>query len=503
MRRLRRQVPATGRDGPEMTRFHYETCRRSLLQPVDGSILGLFRIVWGLLMCAEVNWLHNQLRDFHDPDVLHFYYQGFSWIRHFPSPLLMEIELIAMLFAALFVAAGFFFRGSTIVFTVLYGHFFFAESITYNNHFYLILLVSGLLACTSAGARLSVDERRRQRRGIPQPVVPLWNYAAIRAQVAIVYVYGAIAKISRDWLVEYEPVRFWLNHTPRPPAFLKAIIVQEWVTPFVAWSGLFIDLLCPFLLLWKRTRLAAVIVLLLFHAINSQLFNIGLFPLIGIALLIPFFRPRPEEAVAAETPPAPRGRALAFGLGAFFIFQLLFPLRWHLWRPADPLWTEKGQRFAWRMMLREKLHYFEVYFPDPAVRRRIQERPWLIPRVAPSAQLKLGQNPYYLWQYVQAIERNLKEYGMEGTAIHVLAACSLNGRPFHPIVDPHRDLAAAECPLFRVPDWILPLPEMKIDFARLEPFSDTHLHARKALETWIRENPGAASSWISTTGPGR
>ncbi len=477
-----------------------------LRQPVDGTLLGVFRIVWGLLLCVEVNWLHNQLRDFHDPNVLHFYFQGFSWIRHFPSPILMEIELVVMLFAAFFVAAGIWFRASCITFTVLYAHFFFAEAITYNNHFYLIILIGLLLSFTSAEVRFSVDEKRLLRRGKAIGVIPFWNYVIIRLQVIIVYVYGAVAKLTRDWLIEYEPVRFWLNHTKRPPGFLKEIIVKDWFTPLTVWGGLFIDLICPFMLLWRRTRILGIGVLVLFHAINSQLFNIGYFPLIGIALLIPFFSPKETKSPARWE--VDRERQRGFGsratvtmLTVFFVFQIIFPLRWHLWRPADPLWTEKGQRFSWRMMLREKVHHFELWFPDPEVGRWIKERPWILPSVAPSAHLKLGQNPYFIWQYVQATKKNLEDYGKGDVDIHVMAACSLNGRPYYPLIDPHRNLAEADCPVFSLPDWILPLPELPVDFEQIMPISDREKFARQAIGKWIGANPGVASQWVAAKAP--
>jgi len=476
-----------------------------LIQPVDASNLGIFRICWGVVMCLEANWLHNQMQDRHHPDVFHFYFPGFSWIRHFPAAWMMEVEMVVMLIAAILMALGAFFRPAAVLFTLTYTHFFFSEALAFNNHFYLIILVNFLLLFTDADNAFSLKQRARARIGAAPLPVPAWHYLILKWQVVIVYFYGAVAKINHDWLIEMEPVRFWLHHSPHPPDFLAGIIKQDWFTPLTAWGGLFIDLFCPFLLLAKRTRLLAIIILVSFHGLNSQIFKIGYFPLIGIILLIPFLPPgmfrrrsKKESDVAELRQPfsTPRLPApiLRYILVIFFLFQLLFPLRWHLWRPANPSWTQVGQEFAWRMMLIERIGTFEIRFADPQVRKWIEQRPDFLPTLAPTAFLSMDQNPHFIWQYVQEIKKTLSQYGKADTSIHVFATNSLNGRPYYPLINPHVDLASAEFPPGTVPDWILPLPDLKVDFDQLLPFKDYRRHGKEAIEKWIAENPGPASS---------
>jgi uncharacterized membrane protein YphA (DoxX/SURF4 family) len=476
-----------------------------LMRPVDASTLGIFRICWAVMMCIEANWLHNQMQDRHHPDVFHFHYPGFSWIRHFPEAWMMEVEMIVMLIAAILMGFGALFRPAAVLFTLTYTHFFFSEALTHNNHFYLIILVNFLLIFTGADNAYSVKQRKRSKLGEAPLPVPAWHYLVLKWQVVIVYFYGGIAKINRDWLIELEPVRFWLNHSPRPPAFLAGLIRQDWFTPFTAWGGLFIDLLCPFLLLAKKTRLLAMLILVSFHALNSQIFNIGYFPIIGIILLIPFFPPerfrrrsQAESDAAAPASPSLSLKApsplLRYVLVAYFVFQLLFPLRWHLWNPANPSWTGLGQRFAWRMMLRERIGTFEIRFADPQVRQWIAQSAAFLPPLAPTAYISMEQNPHYIWQYVQEIKKTLSQYGKGDTAIHVFATCSLNGRPYYPIINPHVDLAKAEFPLGRIPDWILPLPDLKVDFEQIFPLEESRRFGKEALEKWLAENPGPASS---------
>lgn len=428
----------------------------------------------------------------------------------------MEVECVVMLLSTILMAAGIWFRIAVIVFGITYTHFFYAQAITYNNHFYLIILVAFLLAFTRADERFSIAAKLRSARGLAARPIPLWNYQIIRLQVVILYVYGAIAKIDRDWLVEMEPVRFWLNHSPYPSGIVSRLVKQDWFVPMTAWGGLLIDLLCPFLLLFRRTRPIAILILVTFHGLNSQIFNIGYFPLIGVLLIFPFLHPslwhwrkpsQTTEVCARQEyrmlPPSllPEG-AVGKILALFFVFQLLFPLRWHLWKPANPLWTEKGQRFAWRMMLREKISDLQICFADPEVRKWVESRPEILPVLSPSAQNRLGQNPYFIWQYVQEIKSSLEPYGKGDTPIHVLATCSLNGRPYHPLIDPNVDLSKAECPFFVIPSWIVSLPaDLKVDFDQIQPIQQKRAFSEQAMRAWVEKNPGPATELLRSYRP--
>ena len=46
---------------------------------------------------------------------------------------------------------------------------------------------------------------------------------------------------------------------------------------------------------------------------------------------------------------------------AFFVLQLLLPLRYLLY-PGKLFWTEQGYRFSWRVMLIEKAGYAQFLF---------------------------------------------------------------------------------------------------------------------------------------------
>src|SRR5690606_39426733 len=73
-------------------------------------------------------------------------------------------------------------------------------------------------------------------------------------------------------------------------------IIGEWlqlhsVHIIMAYVGIFFDLLIVPLLLWKKTRVFAFVVSILFHLSNSIIFQIGIFPYMSIAFALFFFSP--------------------------------------------------------------------------------------------------------------------------------------------------------------------------------------------------------------------
>ena len=132
------------------------------------------------------------------------------------------------------------------------------------------------------------------------------------------------------------------------------------------------------LLLWRRTRLAAWLALVVFHVCTWALFPIGVFPWLMIGAATVFFEPdwprrlaRPDRAVATAVPRVRAGAAVAgaaSGVAAVWVVvQLALPLR-HLAYPGDHRWTGQGYRFAWNVLLVEKSGIGDV--PRPRTRRR-------------------------------------------------------------------------------------------------------------------------------------
>ena len=134
----------------------------------------------------------------------------------------------------------------------------------------------------------------------------------------------------------------------------------------LSYLGLFFDLLIVPLLLYRRTRIFAFIVAIIFHATNKLLFDIGIFPYVSLLLTTLYFSPGwPRKLLGLNTPAEIDQDSTGFQPGKhqhltvlilfFYIFiQFLFPLR-HFLYPGNVSWTEEGHKFAWQMKLRDKV----------------------------------------------------------------------------------------------------------------------------------------------------
>ena len=223
--------------------------------------------------------------------------------------------------------------------------------------------------------------------------IPCWPVFLLRAQLFLVYFYGGIAKINADWLSGVpllSPARDL--HTALLGVGLPEAVSVEHVCLFLAWTGLVYDLSIGFLLLSSRTRPLAIVLTAIFHGTNHFLFPIGVFPPMAFAATMIFFpcdwpvrfwswlrRPRLARpdlrwlAVGAVVLPGvgatlgwgsprtrrsirplwPIHRLVPVCVGVWILTQAVLPLR-HYFIEGDANWTEEGQHFAWRMMLRAK-----------------------------------------------------------------------------------------------------------------------------------------------------
>jgi hypothetical protein len=86
----------------------------------------------------------------------HFKFFGFSWVRVLPSEL-MYLLFVVMAVLALFIAIGFLYRASAILFLLCFTYVFLIDSALYLNHYYMVILFSFLLCFLPANQYFSLD----------------------------------------------------------------------------------------------------------------------------------------------------------------------------------------------------------------------------------------------------------------------------------------------------------------------------------------------------------
>ncbi len=429
-----------------------------LFTRIDNSALIVFRIIFGALIALEsfgailTGWVRRTLIE---PQFT-FNFIGFDFLQPLPGNGMLWYFAVMGTFGIL-VMLGFKYRWSMLAFTLMWAGVYFMQKTSYNNHYYLLVLLSFLMILLPANRYASLDVKFNP--SLKKISMPQWCWLLIVLQLWIVYTYAAIAKLYPDWWNATFPALlmagkkdFWL---------VGNFLQQEWVHYTIAYFGFFFDLLIIPLLLWRRTRMFAFVAAVFFHLFNSFILHIGIFPYLSLAFLLFFF---PSEVInkkfLSKKPfydrneielPEYRKPLLIF-LVAWFVVQISLPLR-HWFIQDDVLWTEEGHRLSWRMMLRSKAGRSTFYVVDKATQDTvfIDKRKYLTPK----QQRAISTKPDLIWQFAQRLEQEYAEKGKE-VEVYVKSEISVNGKPLQPFIDPKVDLAAEEWQHFSHHSWILP-----------------------------------------------
>jgi hypothetical protein len=367
--------------------------------------------------------------------------------------------------AAIGVGLGCLYRISAVLLFVTFTYTFLAEAAQFQNHYYLMCLVAFLLILIPAHRSFSIDAIL-----VPDKAtcwIPNWCRWLLMLQITIPYVYGGIAKLNGDWL-HAMPAVYWFPQNDHLP-LIGPWLAEPSTAWFISYFGLIFDLSIVPLLLWRRTRIWAFVLAIAFHLLNAVLFTIDVFPWMMILATPILFSPGwPRRFLRLDHPhcEAERGSAvparnlrqrLTIGFVAVYAaWQVLFPLR-HLCYPGDPSWTDEGQQFAWRMMLRQKRVFLIAYATDGPSGRML-ELP--LPRLVTSKQLyQLSISPDQLVACAPFLaEWAREEYGFRDVEIRAFVLTSLNGRIAQLQIEPELDLLTVDRSIWPQPG-IMPLTE--------------------------------------------
>ncbi len=430
-----------------------------LTDPIDNSSLILFRIAFGLLIAAEgfgailTGWVR---RTYVEP-AFTFNFIGLDFLQLFAGET-MYVVYGLMGVAGIMVMLGYRYRIAILTYAVLWSIGYLLQKTSYNNHYYLLMLLCWVMTLMPAHRYYSLDVH--QKRVGKSLTCPRWCTVVFVVQLFIVYTFASLAKIYPDWLAGI-PIGLWF--AGKADFWLIGPILQEeWLQTMVAYGGIAFDGLIIPALLWRKTRPWAFAVGVFFHGFNSAVFHIGIFPYLAIALCAFFFPPEQvrrlffrrkppltAEAVSSTNYPLPTW-VLVLGI-LYFAWQVYLPLRHHLYE-GNVFWTEEGHRLSWRMMLRTKSGSVRFMVEDKAT----GETWWEEPRdhLTPKQARKLATHPDMIWQFSQYLDKTYQERGHEDVAIYAHGKVSLNGHKQAPLVDSSVDLANVSWQPFRHAAWI-------------------------------------------------
>ncbi|MUP46433.1 HTTM domain-containing protein [Gramella sp. BOM4] len=418
----------------------------------EAAPLAVFRLFFGIMMFASILrfWLNGWIEKLYIAPKFFFSYYGFEWVK--PLGNYTYLLFLVCGISALLVAAGYKYRLAIITFFLSFTYIELMDKTTYLNHYYFISILSFLMIFLPANRYFSVDAARKPE--LRFQYIPRWCVDSIKLLLGIVYFYAGLAKINSDWLFRAMPLKIWLPSKYDLP-FLGDLMQQEWVHYAFSWSGMLYDLFIPFLLLWKRTRLFAFLMVIVFHVLTRVLFPIGMFPYIMIVSALIFFDPSVHRRILAFISRIFRigmakfdtGRKYIFSatrrqiilpvISVFFLVQLLFPWRYLLY-PGELFWTEEGFRFSWRVMLMEKAGYAQFKIVDGKTGRRfyVDNSDFL----TPFQEKQMAFQPDFILQYAHFLAEHFRKDGHENIEVYVENYVALNGRKSRPYIDPEVNL---------------------------------------------------------------
>lgn len=430
-------------------------------EPVDAIPLAVFRIGFGLLMCySTLRFISNGwIQEFYVEPIFHFTYLGFDWIAPLPETgMVIVFSLLAGL--SLLIATGLFYRVSMISFFLLFTYVELIDKTYYLNHYYFISVMSLLMITLPLNSKWSLDAHLFP--SARRDVVSRWTLVAPRLMLGLVYFYAGLAKLNADWLFQALPLRIWLPARADVP-LIGWLFDYLPVAYLMSWTGAFYDLTIPFWLSWRKTRFFAYLAVIGFHLMTGILFNIGVFPWVMIACTLVFFDGRDWRWLADRlnqpfepipSPPLKRSSTsslLLLTVSLFFVWQMLMPLRYHLY-PGNHLWTNEGYRFAWHVMLVEKSGSITYRIEDPT-----SERFWIVyPQeyLTRQQEQQMSFQPDMMLQFAHFLAAIYAPRCNCQPDVYADTYVSLNQRPGQPLIDSTVNLASQPVTLWH-DEWII------------------------------------------------
>ncbi|UKN02071.1 HTTM domain-containing protein [Paracrocinitomix mangrovi] len=430
-------------------------------EQVSAAPLATYRIGFGILMVFSVLrfWANGWIESQYIEPTFHFSYYGFEWLPY-PNEFGIYALFGLMLLGAILILLGLFYRAGAIIFFLSFTYVELLDKTNYLNHYYFVSLIALLLIFIPANRYFSLDAKL----GFTDPnnQCSKWHIRILQFQIAVVYFFAGIAKLEPDWLLNAQPLKFWL-HTAHHYEIVGPILKQDWIAYTFAWFGCIYDLTIVFFLAWNKTRKMAYMFVIIFHITTWILFPIGVFPWVMMTATLIFFSADFHQKIIDKLASILHYRhpnnvvklisinvkKFSTALLALYVFiQLAAPFR-YLFYDGNLFWTEQGFRFSWRVMLMEKAGYATFYIEDENAKLTVDNSDFL----TPNQEKMMSTQPDMILQYAHHLEDVYQDtvvvkHGVEmefnQPEIHAEVYVTLNSRPHQLYVDKKHNLATIE-----------------------------------------------------------
>ena len=433
----------------------------------DARPLVVFRILFGLMMFASMIrfWANGWIDKLYIKPTFFFSYYGFEWVKPVGNYTYLIFVICAL--ASLFIAFGYKYRFAIILFFLSFTYIELMDKTNYLNHYYFVSVLSFLLIFLPANVQFSVDAFLRKKE---YNLNPRWTIDSVKLLLGIVYFYAGLTKLNSDWLFRAMPLKIWLPSKYDLPIIGNNLMQQDWFHYVMSWGGALYDLIIPFLLIYRKTRPFAFILVIFFHVFTRVLFPIGMFPYIMIVSSLIFFDANFHKKIMYWLGNMLRinhlrllqikeynfssyyGKIITGIILIFFSIQLALPWRYFLY-PGELFWTEEGYRYSWRVMLMEKAGYANFKIVDEKTGNYfyVKNEDFL----TPYQEKQMSFQPDFILEYAHYLGDHFSRQGHQNIQVFVESYVALNGRMSRPYINPKIDLYR-EKESFYHKNWILP-----------------------------------------------
>ena len=433
----------------------------------DARPLVVFRILFGLMMFASMIrfWANGWIDKLYIKPTFFFSYYGFEWVKPVGNYTYLIFVICAL--ASLFIAFGYKYRFAIILFFLSFTYIELMDKTNYLNHYYFVSVLSFLLIFLPANVQFSVDSFLRKKE---YNLIPRWTIDSVKLLLGIVYFYAGLTKLNSDWLFRAMPLKIWLPSKYDLPIIGNNLMQQDWFHYVMSWGGALYDLIIPFLLIYRKTRPFAFILVIFFHVFTRVLFPIGMFPYIMIVSSLIFFDANFHKKIMYWLGNMLRinhlrllqikeynfssyyGKIITGIILIFFSIQLALPWRYFLY-PGELFWTEEGYRYSWRVMLMEKAGYANFKIVDEKTGNYfyVKNEDFL----TPYQEKQMSFQPDFILEYAHYLGDHFSRQGHQNIQVFVESYVALNGRMSRPYINPKIDLYR-EKESFYHKNWILP-----------------------------------------------
>jgi vitamin K-dependent gamma-carboxylase len=423
-------------------------------EQVDVLPLLLFRVMFGMMVSYQGKLLLSDSDSFDNhfgPRTIYFNFIDFI------KPLnldLMRILVMILIGSGIGIALGLFYRLSSVISFLILAYFLICSEMYYQNHYYLMVLLSLLCVFIPLNESYSIDLKIKHKD--PPKTLPYVYLWILQFQIAVVYFFGGLAKINPDWLKAY-PMRIWIEKLGTL-SYLGDLQYSSSFAYLLSYGGIFFDLGIIPAFFFRKTQKFALVVLLLFHAFNYKMFNIGLFPFLAFGSTVCLFLN--WRRVLEKPKKIQKNYTL---LWLYVAIQVLLPLRAYLYS-GFPRLTGMGQNFAWRMRLNDVNAHIQFVAINPKNHKTIEfsketDKFYL----TPNQYTFVSDNPSDILKTAKMMAEDCEKTTGVYPEVYVKGTKSLDGRKAEPFINSLVNLTKEDYHFFTPYSWIIP-PKEELKF---------------------------------------